>query len=103
MNYNSRHLEAEKKKRVIASLVLGIVSVVFTIIAYYFPIPGISMFIFGGVFFIALIGIILGVIELKTAKKKVTSILGIILCIITLIFALRYAITLWKVIEIISS
>ena len=71
------HFDGLNLKKAIVSLIFGIVSPLFIVFAFYFPMPGISMAILIGSFLIALVGLILGILGLRAAKKSL-AILGII-------------------------
>jgi len=85
-----KQTKPDHKVKAIVSFVLGIISVIpfFIFILYwFFPISFIFSFPYmGSTSFIAgLVGLILGIIGLKSSKKKI-AIAGIILCIIGVLY-----------------
>lgn len=86
----SNQSKTDQKGKAITSLIFGIVGLSLSIIFTYFIPSVISIIIHFGAFLIALVGLVFGVSGLQSTKKK-QAILGIILCIVTLIFILRIA------------
>jgi hypothetical protein len=87
MENNLTTQKSNPKGKAPVSLVLGIISLVFSVLALYFPMSGVSIIILFGAFFIAFLGLILGIIGLRSKKKL--ALLGIILCISTLVLILN--------------
>ena len=82
----------------IASMILGIVaSIIFWIIVptllFIFigiinlPLSYIGVLLRGFAFFLAILGLILGIVGATTDEKKAFSIIGLILCAVILLFA----------------
>jgi uncharacterized membrane protein HdeD (DUF308 family) len=88
MNNNQSISKTDSKWKAIVSLSLGIVSIISIVFAFSFPIPGVSTLILYIAFFLAIIGLILGVGGLRSTKKKL-AIVGIALCIIAFILFLK--------------
>ena len=78
----------KSNKKAVGSLRLGIFSLIGSFFAFYFRIPGVSTIILFIMFFIALVGLILGIGGLRSIKKR-EAIAGIILCLIVLILTLN--------------
>jgi len=78
----------DPRGKAITSLVFGAFGLIVSIIFTYFIPSVISMIILYVAFIMALIGLVLGISGLRSTKKKL-AILGIILCISTLILVLK--------------
>jgi Na+/proline symporter len=88
MNNDQVISKSNPRGKAIASLVLGIIGLISSIFALYFPMAGVSMIILFGSVFIVFLGLILGIIGLRSNKKRL-AILGMTLCIITLVLILN--------------
>lgn len=87
-NQTNQQSKSDPKGKAIASVILGVISIVFITIIYIFP-TGVSI---GrriyGIFLIALIGLVCGIEGLRSTRKGL-AIFGIMICIISLIIFLK--------------
>jgi len=89
INQTIQSLKPNPEKRAVTSLILGIIGMLFTIVfAYFIVAAGISMGILFGAFLVSSFGLSFGITGLRSMKKQL-AILGIILCMGTLILILK--------------
>lgn len=86
--------QKDKKDKAVWSLILGIVCIVFYVIAFFLANKNINMALFTIllftpplVFILQVVGLILGIMGIHSSKKTV-AIIGMILCIIGLCFSM---------------
>ena len=85
MNTNQQP-KSDQKGKAIASLILGIISILPLIEAFLFPTEAIRYFLIRTPP-IAIIGLILGIMGLKSTKRNL-AIVGTVLCVISLLVLL---------------
>jgi len=94
-------IKKDQKNLALASLVIGIVGILYLVILILYPMithnPSLNVYtIILGIFIclIELIGLILGIIGIKSSKRKL-AIIGIILCAIGFVMTILIAISVF--------